>query len=72
MKDITTGAPASRAEVIYEVEFNAVELDLLYELTRQARNSLSDPYITPQPGTWAASIVALDDKLTRLFLKRRR
>jgi hypothetical protein len=32
MKDITTGAPANRAEVLYEVEFNAVELDLLYEL----------------------------------------
>jgi hypothetical protein len=71
MKDITTGAPANRAEVVYEVEFNAVELDLLYELTRQARNSLPDPYDTPEPGSWAASIIALDDKLTSLFHKRR-
>jgi hypothetical protein len=49
-----------------------VELDLLYELTRQARNSLPDPYDTPEPGSWAAAIIALDDKLTTLFHKRRR
>ena len=72
MKDITTGAPANRAEVLYEVEFNAVELDLLYELARQARNSLPDPYDTPESGSWAAAIIALDDKLTSLFHKRRR
>ena len=72
MKDVTTGAPANRAEVRYQVEFNAVELDLLYELARQARNSLPDPYDTPQPGSYAAAIIALDDKLTSLFHKRRR
>jgi hypothetical protein len=72
MKDITAGAPANLAEVLYEVKFNAVELDLLYELTRQARNSLPDPYDTPEPGSWAAAIIALDDKLTTLFHKRRR
>jgi len=72
MKDVTTGAPANRAEVRYQIEFNAVELDLLYELARQARNSLPDPYDTPEPGSWAASIIALDDKLTSLFHKRRR
>jgi len=71
MKDVTTGAPANRAEVVYEVVFNAVELDLLYELTRQARNSLPDPYDTPEPRSWAAAIIALDDKLTSLFHKRR-
>ena len=72
MKDITTGAPANRTEVRYEVEFNAVELDLLYELTRQTRNSLPDPYDTPEPGSYAAGIIALDDKLTSFFHKRRR
>ena len=72
MKDITTGAPANRTEVRYEVEFNSVELDLLYELTRQTRNSLPDPYDTPEPGSYAAAIIALDDKLTSFFHKRRR
>jgi len=72
MKDITSGAPANRTEVRYEVEFNAVELDLLYELTRQTRNSLPDPYDTPEPGSYAAAIIALDDKLTSFFHKRRR
>jgi len=72
MKDITTGAPPNRTDVRYEVEFNAVELDLLYELARQARNSLPDPYDTPQPGSYAAAIIALDEKLTSLFHKRRR
>jgi hypothetical protein len=52
--------------------FTPVELDLLYELARQARNSLPDPYDTPEPGSWAAAIIALDDKLTTLFHKRRR
>jgi len=71
MKDITTGAPASRSDVVYLVEFNAVELDLLYEVTRKARNSLGS-FETPEPGSWAASIIALDDKLTSFFHKRRR
>ena len=52
--------------------FTPVELDLLYELARQARNSLPDPYDTPESGSWAAAIIALDDKLTSLFHKRRR
>ena len=71
MKDLTTGAPASRSDVVYLVEFNAVELDLLYEVTRKARNSLWS-FETPEPGSWAASIIALDDKLTSFFHKRRR
>lgn len=56
----------------YATAFTPVELDLLYELARQARNSLPDPYDTPEPGSWAAAIIALDDKLTSLFHKRRR
>jgi len=71
MKDITTGAPANRNEVVYLVEFNAVELDLLYEVTRKARNSLWS-FETPEPGSWAASIIALDKKLTTFFRQRRR
>ena len=71
MKDITTGAPANRSDVVYLVEFNAVELDLLYEVTRKARNSLWS-FETPEPGSWASSIIALDDKLTSFFHKRRR
>jgi len=56
----------------YATAFTPVELDLLYELARQARNSLPDPYDTPEPGSKAAAIIALDDKLTSLFHKRRR
>jgi hypothetical protein len=55
----------------FATAFTPVELDLLYELTRQARNSLPDPYDTPEPGSWAASIIALDNKLTTIFHKRR-
>jgi hypothetical protein len=70
-KDITFGAPLNRNEVRYEVEFSAVELDLLYEVTRKARNSLLS-FETPEPRSYAAAIIALDDKLTTLFHKRRR
>jgi hypothetical protein len=72
MKNITVGAPASRHEIIYEVEFTAVELDLLYELTRDAVNGLPDPEDMPEPGSWGASIIELDKKLTTFFHQRRR
>jgi hypothetical protein len=72
MKDITVGTPASRHDVVYEVQFSAVELDLLYELARHASNGLADPEDMYEPGSWGASIIELDKKLTTIFRQRRR
>lgn len=72
MKNITVGVPASRHEIVYEVQFTAVELDLLHELARHASNGLSDPEDMPKPGSWGASIIELDKKLTSIFYQRRR
>ena len=71
MRDVTQGTPRTRRDVQYEVNFNAVELDLLYELTRQARNQLPDPDDTPEEGSWAWEVIELDKKLTTYFHKRR-
>lgn len=71
MKDITQGTPRTRRDVQYEVTLNAIELDLLYELTRQARNQLPDPDDTPEQGSWAWEVIELDKKLTSYFHKRR-
>jgi hypothetical protein len=51
--------------------FTSLELDLLYELTRDARNSLHDPEDEVQAGSWADAIIKLDNKLTKLFRQRR-
>ena len=55
----------------YATAFTPAELDLMYEMARRARNSLWS-FETPEPGSKAAAIIALDDKLTTLFHKRRR
>jgi len=70
MKDITISAPANRHEVIYEVQFTAVELDLLYELTRETRNNIMAIQENPEPGSWVDSVIQLDKKLTSMFHKR--
>jgi hypothetical protein len=51
--------------------FTSLELDLLYELTRDARNALHDPEDEVQAGSWADAIIKLDKKLTKLFRQRR-
>jgi len=70
MKDITIGVPANRTEVIYEVQFTAVELDLLYELTRETRNNIMAIQENSEPGSWTDSVIQLDKKLTSMFHKR--
>jgi len=54
----------------YTVVFNGSELDLLYELARQARNQLPDTDLIPEPGSRANQIALLDLKLTDLFHQR--
>jgi hypothetical protein len=64
-----------RHDVVYECQFNAVELDLLYELARNAHNSLVDPEnenAEIEAGSWADEIIKLNAKLTEMFHKRRR
>ena len=56
----------------YATAFTPAELDLLYELARQARNSLTCPEDKAEPGSKAAAVIALDNKLTTIFHKRRR
>ena len=51
--------------------FTSLELDLLYELTRDARNALHDLEDEVQAGSWADAIIKLDNKLTKLFRQRR-
>ena len=72
MKDITKGHPRSRRDVTYEVPFNAIELDMLYEIVRHTRMSLPDPDDEPEQGSWVHELVELDKKLTTIFHKRRR
>ena len=60
MKDITAGAPANRAEVLYEVKFNAVELDLLYELTDRA----TKPEFVYTHKWSVGDVVMLDNRVT--------
>jgi hypothetical protein len=69
---MTQAANDLHAPSYYATAFTPVELDLLYELTRQARNSLPDPEDKAETGSWAAAIIALDNKLTTIFRKRRR
>ena len=56
----------------YSVTFTGAELDLLYELTRDARNNLPDPDDIPEPGSWANQVALMDLKLTDLYYQRRR
>jgi len=72
MKDISKGQARNRRDVVYEIEFNAIELDMLYEIVRHTRMSLPDPYDTPEPGSWTDEIIQLDNKFTTIFHKRRR
>jgi len=71
MKDVTKGTPRTRHDVQYEIALSAVELDLIYELARQARNELTDPDDIPEHGSWAANVIELDNKFTTFFRKRR-
>lgn len=62
---------SNRRDHVYVCNFDAVELDLLYELARDARNSLSDPEDQVEDGSWADAIIKLDNKMTELFHKRK-
>lgn len=66
---------SDRHDVVYECQFNAVELDLLYELARNARNSIVNPEnenAEIEAGSWADEIIKLNAKLTEMFHTRRR
>lgn len=65
-----TSTSSNRRDIVYVCNFNAVELDLLYELARDARNSLPDPEDQVEEGSWADAIIKLDIKMTELFHKR--
>ena len=55
----------------YVCTFDSTELDLLYEVVRQARNQY-DPDWKFEEGSWGHAICQLDIKLTEMFHKRRR
>jgi len=65
-----TSTSSNRRDIVYVCNFDAVELDLLYELARDARNSLLDPEDQVEEGSWADAIIKLDTKMTELFHKR--
>ena len=56
----------------YSVTFTGAELDLLYDLARDARNNLPDSDDIPEPGSWANQVALMDLKLTDLYHQRRR
>ena len=66
-----TSTSSNRRDHTYVCNFDAVELDLLYELARDARNGLPDPEDQIEEGSWADAIIKLDNKLTKLFRQRR-
>lgn len=65
-----TSTSSNRRDHTYVCTFDAVELDLLYELARDARNSLPDPEDLVEEGSWADAIIKLDTKMTKLFHRR--
>ena len=67
-----TNTSSNRRDHVYVCNFDAVELDLLYELARNARNSLPYPEDEYAEGSWADAIIKLDAKMTQLFHKRRK
>ena len=66
-----TSTSSNRRDHVYVCNFDAVELDLLYELARDARNGLADPEDQVEEASWADSIIKLDIKMTELFHQRR-
>jgi len=50
----------------YPVYLTTVEINLIYELARDAANSLPDPYDQPEPGSWADHVQKLDETFTTL------
>jgi hypothetical protein len=67
-----TCTSSNRRDHVYVCSFDAVELDLLYELARHARNGLPYAEDEIEDGSWGDAIIKLDVKLTELFYKRRR
>lgn len=61
---------SNRRDHVYVCNFDAVELDLIYELARDARNSLPDPEDQVEEGSWADAIIKLDCKMTEIFHRR--
>lgn len=60
-----------RADHGYVCHFTFAELDLMYELARDARNNLPDPEDQAETGSWADKVIKLDDKLTTFYHQRR-
>lgn len=67
-----TSTSSNRRDHTYVCNFDAVELDLLYELARNARNDLLDPEDQVEEGSWADAVIKLDSKMTQLFHQRQR
>lgn len=67
-----TSTSSNRRDHTYVCNFDAIELDLLYELTRNARNDLLDSEEQIEEGSWADAVIKLDSKMTQLFHQRRR
>lgn len=65
-----TSTSSNRRDITYVCNFDAVELDLIYELARDARNNLPDPEDQVEDGSWADAIIKLDKRMTELFHKR--
>jgi hypothetical protein len=69
-----TCTSSNRHDHTYVCQFDAVELDLLYELARNAHNTLVDPEsgnAEIEAGSWADEIIKLNAKLTEMFHRRR-
>lgn len=72
LKEIERDLASYRTSIARQEDlFTSLELDLLYELTRDARNGLHYPEEEVQEGSWADAIIKLDTKLTKLFHQRR-
>jgi hypothetical protein len=65
-----TCSSSNRRDISYVCTFDAVELDLMYELTRKARNQLPYAKDKYEEGSWVDAVIKLDVKLTELFHKR--
>ncbi len=48
----------------YPVPLTKVEINLIYELVRDAANSLPDPCDQPEPGSWADHLQKLEETFT--------
>lgn len=50
----------------YPVHLTTDEINLIYELARDAANSLPDPHDQPKPDSWADHVQRLDERFTTI------